>query len=482
MSLPSTPAVSPSAIQLGGADLFDLAVIKKYDKAGPRYTSYPTAPMFHTGINAEDYAATLQRVATDDAPLSLYIHIPFCNTVCYYCGCSKIVTRKYERAAPYLELLLQEIDKVADQLMDADGNACQRPVTQLHFGGGTPTFMNNDQMRAIMNKLRERFNFVAKDDGEFSIEIDPRECDADTVRVLQEIGLNRMSMGVQDFDPIVQKAVNRIQSKEETLRVLNEARQHGFESMNIDLMYGLPYQTVETFNRTLDTIIDFSPDRIALFNYAHLPKMFMPQRRIDEEKLPSPQEKLNILEHSINKLLDAGYVFIGMDHFAKPDDELTIAQQEGKLYRNFQGYSTQADCDLIGLGITSIGYVGGGFFQNKKEMDAYAEAVEAAEFPVFRGYILSDEDHLRRQVIMRLMCDFALDYSQFEREFGINFKEHFADGLADLQEMQSDTLVELRNDGLTVLPAGRLLIRNVAMVFDEYLQKKKEGTNFSKVI
>jgi len=472
-----SPDSANNPSRLDGADLFDLAVIKKYDKAGPRYTSYPTAPMFHTGIGPESYEATLKRVADHDAPLSLYIHIPFCNTVCYYCGCNKIVTKKYDRAAPYLELLLKEIDHVADVM----GNT-RRPVTQLHFGGGTPTFMNNDQMRTIMAKLRERFNFVAKNEGEFSIEIDPRECDEDTVRVLEEIGLNRMSMGVQDFDPIVQKAVNRIQSKEETLHVLNEARQHGFESMNIDLMYGLPHQTVETFNTTLDTIIEFSPDRIALFNYAHLPHMFMPQRRIDEAAIPSPQEKLNILEHSINKLLDAGYIFIGMDHFAKPDDELTIAQQDGKLYRNFQGYSTQADCDLIGLGVTSIGYVGGGFFQNKKEMDAYTEAVEQGEFPVFRGYILSDEDHLRRQVIMRLMCDFALDYSQFETEFDIDFKKHFADGLADLQEMSTDNLVDLREDGLSVLPAGRLLIRNVAMVFDEYLQKKKEGTSFSKVI
>ncbi|EAU55576.1 oxygen-independent coproporphyrinogen III oxidase [Mariprofundus ferrooxydans] len=471
-----------SNARLGGADLFNLEIIKKYDKAGPRYTSYPTAPMFHTGIGAGDYAATLKRVAHDNTPLSLYIHIPFCNTVCYYCGCSKIVTKQYHRAEPYLELLLKEIDRVADCLKEADGTDCMRPVTQLHFGGGTPTFMNNDQMRTIMAKLRERFNFVAKDEGEFSIEIDPRECDEDTVRVLQEIGLNRMSMGVQDFDPIVQKAVNRIQSKEETLRVLNEARAHGFESMNIDLMYGLPHQTVDTFNTTLDTIIEFSPDRIALFNYAHLPHMFMPQRRIDESALPSAQEKLNILEHSINKLLDAGYVFIGMDHFAKPDDELTIAQQEGKLYRNFQGYSTQADCDLIGLGVTSIGYVGGGFFQNRKEMESYSEAVEAGEFPVFRGYILSEEDHLRRQVIMRLMCDFSLEYAQFEREFGIVFKEHFADGLADLQEMSDDHLVELRDDGLSVLPAGRLLIRNVAMVFDEYLRQKKESTSFSKVI
>ncbi|HKI60823.1 MAG TPA: oxygen-independent coproporphyrinogen III oxidase, partial [Mariprofundaceae bacterium] len=451
------------------------------DKAGPRYTSYPTAPMFHDGVGHRAYAETLKLAAKADAPLSLYIHIPFCNTVCYYCGCNKIVTKQYERSNPYLELLIREIDLVADQMADASGD-CRRPVTQLHFGGGTPTFLNDEQIRRLMAKLRSRFHFVPVSEGEFSIEIDPRECSENTVKTLQEVGLNRMSMGVQDFDPIVQKAVNRIQSKEETLRVLNEARQHGFESMNIDLMYGLPHQTVDTFDRTLDTIIDFSPDRIALFNYAHLPHMFMPQRRIDDDALPSPQEKLNILEHSINKLLDAGYVFIGMDHFAKPDDELTIAQREGKLYRNFQGYSTQADCDLIGLGVTSIGYVGGGFFQNRKEMDTYSEAIERGEFPVFRGYQLSDEDQLRRQVIMRLMCDFSLEFSPFEEQFGINFRDHFADGLEDLKDMVKDGLVELREDGLTVLPAGRLLIRNVAMVFDEYLRKKSEQTSFSKVI
>ncbi len=469
------------ASRLGGADLFNLELIRKYDKAGPRYTSYPTAPMFHTGVGATEYTQTLARVATDPAPLSLYVHIPFCNTVCYYCGCNKIVTKQYERAVPYLELLCREIDLVADS-MGHDEQHVGRKVTQLHFGGGTPTFLNDEQIRTLMDKLKQRFDFAADDEGEFSIEIDPRECNEQTVAVLREVGFNRMSMGVQDFDPTVQKAVNRIQSKEETLRVLNEAREQGFQSINIDLMYGLPHQTVETFDRTLDTIIDFSPDRIALFNYAHLPHMFMPQRRIDEGDLPSPQEKLNILEHSINKLLDAGYVFIGMDHFAKPDDELTTAQQQGKLYRNFQGYSTMADCDLIGLGVTSIGYVGGAFFQNQKDMAAYTEAIEAGQFPVFRGYILSDEDHLRRHVIMRLMCDFALDFGWFEQRFGISFREHFADALSDLEEFAADGLVELQPDSLHVLPAGRLLIRNIAMAFDEYLQKKKGDSNFSKVI
>ena len=465
-----------STAQLGGADLFDLELIKKHDKAGPRYTSYPTAPMFHAGTDSSVYAKTLKQVAADQSPLSLYIHIPFCNTVCYYCGCNKIVTKKYELAAPYLELLFKEIDTVADLI----GNA--RPVTQLHFGGGTPTFLNDDQIRALMGKLRERFRFVDDENAEYSIEMDPRECTPETVKTLREVGFNRMSMGVQDFDPIVQKAVNRIQSREVTLKVLNDARREGFKSMNIDLMYGLPHQTKETFDATLEQVIEFSPDRIALFNYAHLPQMFMPQRRIDESAMPSPQEKLAILEHSINKLIDAGYVFIGMDHFAKPDDELTIAQQEGKLYRNFQGYSTQADCDLIGLGLTSIGYVGGSFFQNEKEMDAYEAAITDHGLAVFRGYTLSQEDHLRRNVIMRLMCDFALDFTRVEEEFGIAFKEHFADSLADLHEMEADGLLTLSDTELTVLPAGRLMIRNVAMVFDEHLRNKAQSSGFSKTI
>lgn len=459
------------------SNLFNIKMITKYDKAGPRYTSYPTAPMFHTAINADVYEKTLKDVARSASPLSLYIHIPFCNTICYYCGCNKIVTKKYDRAHPYLELLIKEIDMVADAMGET-----KRPVTQLHFGGGTPTFLNDAQMRQLTDHLHKRFHFVPNEQGEYGIEMDPRECSESTVKVLRECGFNRMSMGVQDFDPVVQKAVNRIQSKEETLRVLNDARNNGFTSMNIDLMYGLPHQTVETFNQTLDTIIEFSPDRIALFNYAHLPKMFMPQRRIDEAAIPAPQVKLDILEHSIGKLLDAGYVFVGMDHFAKPDDEMAIAQREGHLYRNFQGYSTHADCDLIGLGLTSIGYVGGNFFQNAKEMDDYESDIQGNHFSVFRGYQLTQEDHLRRHVIMRLMCDFSLDYKTFENEYTINFKEHFADALADMQVMQEDQLISLNDDGMEVLTAGRLLIRNIAMAFDEHLRNKESETKFSKVI
>jgi oxygen-independent coproporphyrinogen-3 oxidase len=458
------------------AALFDLTLIQKYDKAGPRYTSYPTAPMFHAGIGAADYAESLRHVGNSGTPISLYLHVPFCDTVCYYCGCNKIATKQRQRAVPYVEYLLKEIDLLADTLGPAG------PVTQLHWGGGTPTFLNEAQIRAITDRLHERFRFVPDSEGEYGIEIDPRECNADTVRVLREVGFNRMSMGVQDFEPSVQKAVNRIQSETETLAVLNAARRQGFQSINIDLMYGLPFQTVASFDRTLGTIIDFSPDRIALFNYAHLPHMFMPQRRIDEGDLPTPGEKLKILEHSIDRLLAAGYVFIGMDHFAKPDDELAVAQDRGKLYRNFQGYSTHADAELIGLGITSIGYVDGSFYQNIKDLDGYYAALDAGRFPVFRGYRLSDEDHLRRHVIMRLMCDFALDYAAVERQFGIDFRAHFADGLQDLRAMAADGLVALRPDGLSVLPAGRLLIRNIAMAFDEHLRRKSEELKFSKVI
>jgi len=456
--------------------VFDLAVIRKYDRAGPRYTSYPTAPMFHTGIDASAYGESLHRAAKVDAPLSLYMHIPFCDTVCYYCGCNKVVTKQRQKAVPYLDALLAEIDLLADNI------GKNRPISQLHWGGGTPTFLSNDQICRLVDRLHERFRFVSDTEGEYGIEVDPRECGETTIRVLRDNGFNRLSMGVQDFDADVQKAVNRIQSREETLRVLTQAREAGFVSINIDLMYGLPLQSVASFDRTLSTIIDFSPDRIALFNYAHLPHMFMPQRRINQEDIPPPETKLAILEQSITRLLDAGYIFIGMDHFAKPDDELAVAQREGHLYRNFQGYSTHADADMLGLGITSIGYVDGSFHQNIKDLETYYARVGAREFPILRGYRLSDEDHLRRCVIMRLMCDFSLEFGRVNREFGINFTEHFADSLADLEEMRADGLLKMDADHLIVLPAGRLLIRNIAMVFDEHLRRKTKDVRFSKVI
>jgi len=456
--------------------LFNLELIHKYDKAGPRYTSYPTAPMFHDGINAAAYNDALSRASNIDAPISLYLHVPFCDTVCYYCGCNKIATKQRHRATPYVENMLKEINMLADRLGD------RRKVSQLHWGGGTPTFLNEAQFRQLMDTMHKRFDFLPDNEGEYSIEIDPRECDANMVALLRELGLNRMSMGVQDFDPAVQKAVNRIQSREETLQILTEARKHGFQSINIDLMYGLPLQNIDSFNATLDTIIEFSPDRIALFNYAHLPHMFPPQRRIDESQLPTPQQKLAILKHSIDKLLHAGYQFIGMDHFAKPDDELTIAQKEGKLYRNFQGYSTHADADMVGIGITSIGYIDNTFVQNDKTVDGYYESIENNRLAVFRGYQLSEEDLLRRHIIMRLMCDFALDFAAVEKQFSIHFRSHFADALQELEAMADDGLLDLTATTITVRTAGRMLIRNIVMPFDEYLRKKQEGVTYSKVL
>lgn len=458
----------------GDRPVFDLSLIHQYDKAGPRYTSYPTAPMFHDGLRGESYQQALQRASKKDAPLSLYVHIPFCNTVCYYCGCNKIVTKRYERAAPYVARLKKEIEMIAKHI----GNT--RQVSQVHWGGGTPTFLSDEQILELSACLHEHFDILTDDQVEFSIEIDPRECGADTITVLRQAGFNRMSMGVQDFEPRVQKAVNRIQSYDETLTVLQQARSEGFSSMNIDLMYGLPLQTVESFDRTLSTIIDFSPDRIALFNYAHLPHMFMPQRRIHAEDIPSAKMKLDILEHSIARLLDAGYIFIGMDHFSKPEDELSVAQAKGLLYRNFQGYSTHADADMIGIGVSSIGYIDGAFFQNEKDLEAYDRALDEGQFSTMRGYCLTDEDHLRRFVIMRLMCDFSLDFQRVEQKFSLIFSEHFSQELGELQKMHEDGLIILKPNYLKVCPAGRLLIRNIAMVFDEHLQKKQ--SSFSKVI
>lgn len=462
--------------QAGGVPVFDLELIRKYDKAGPRYTSYPTAPMFHDGINAQTYEQALKKASESDAPLSLYVHIPFCDTVCYYCGCFKIVTKKREFSPPYLDHLEMEMDKVSALI------GKKRKVTQLHWGGGTPTFLNDDEIRRLFGGIRERFNLADDSEAEFSIEIDPREVGPETIHTLRKVGFNRLSMGVQDIDPEVQKAVNRIQPIEITRKAIEDARAAGFHSVSIDLMYGLPLQTMEKFDATLDAVIELSPDRIALFNYAHLPHMFMPQRRININDIPAPETKLAIFEHSINKLLDAGYVFIGMDHFAKPDDEMSVALRDGKLQRNFQGYSTHADADMIGFGVSSIGSIEGSYFQNVKELEPYYEALEAGTLPIQRGYQLTDEDHLRKFVIMRMMCDFGLDFTRVEKEFDINFNEHFADELADLLPMQKDGLLKVDDRHIEVLPAGRLLIRNISMVFDEHLRKKAEEVRFSKTI
>jgi len=454
---------------------FDIDLIKKYDRSGPRYTSYPTAVQFHDGFGEADYKAAAERGNAAKRPLSLYFHLPFCDTVCFYCACNKVVTKDRGKAQPYLDLLYKELAMQA-ALFDDD-----RRVEQLHWGGGTPTFISHDQMRELMAQTRRYFTLADDDVGEYSIEIDPREATAETIAMLREIGFNRISMGVQDFDARVQKAVNRIQSEQETMTVLAAARANGFRSVSIDLIYGLPHQSVESFGRSLDRVLEVGPDRLSIFNYAHLPKLFMPQRRIEEEDLPSPQEKLDILQSTIEKLTDAGYVYIGMDHFARPEDELAVAQRDHTLYRNFQGYSTHAECDLIGFGITSISMVDNTYAQNVKTLDEYERVIGEGRLSLFRGVALNRDDEIRRDVITRLICHFELAFSEVAAQWDIDFADYFAEELAGLADMQSDGLLEMDSEGIRVLPAGRLLIRNICMSFDAYL-KQKEGGSFSKVI
>ena len=455
---------------------FDLDLIRRYDQSGPRYTSYPTAVEFHDDFGDVQYRAACERSSASGRPLSLYVHIPFCDTVCFYCACNKVATKDRGRAQPYLDRVFKEME------MQSGFFAGGRRVEQLHWGGGTPTFISRDQMRALMDSTRRWFDLADDEEGEYSIEIDPREADAETVALLRRLGFNRMSLGVQDFDPAVQKAVNRIQTEAETLAVLQAARDEGFRSISIDLIYGLPFQTVAGFERTLERIVELAPDRLSVFNYAHLPQRFTPQRRISEGDLPLPQTKLDILRTTGEILDDAGYVYIGMDHFARPDDELAKAQQEGTLYRNFQGYSTHADCDLIGLGVTSIGKVDNTYSQNQRTLDAYYADMDAGRLPVFRGIELSRDDELRRDLITRLICNFQMEYAGVERAWDIDFATYFKDALARLAPMQDDGLLEMDREGIRVLPRGRLLIRNICMAFDAYLAAKQGPIGFSRVI
>ncbi|MDH5785610.1 MAG: oxygen-independent coproporphyrinogen III oxidase [Chromatiales bacterium] len=455
--------------------VFDLELIKRYDKSGPRYTSYPTAVQFHDGFGVEEYKRHAAASNAAGGPLSLYFHIPFCDTVCFYCGCNKVATKDRSRASPYLERVHRELE-LQSALFDSN-----RIVDQLHWGGGTPTFISHDEMRALMARTRECFKLHDDDTGEYSIEIDPREVRTDTIALLREIGFNRMSLGLQDFEEKVQVAVNRIQSEQQTLGALEAARREGFKSISVDLIYGLPFQSVASFSRTLDRVLEIDPDRMTVFNYAHLPEIFKPQRRINEADLPVPQVKLDILQMSIEKLTSAGYVYIGMDHFAKPDDELAVAQREGTLYRNFQGYSTHAECDLIGIGATSIGMVGDSYGQNRKELEEYYAAIDAGNLAIFRGVDLDKDDKLRRDVITQLICNFVLDKAAIEQLHGITFNDYFANELKDLQGMEADGLLQLEEGRIEVNPAGKLLIRNICMVFDRYL-REKQNQRFSRVI
>lgn len=457
--------------------LFDSDLIGRYDASGPRYTSYPTAPQMQAGFGEAEYRTFAARTNEQrpTRPLSLYVHLPFCGTICFYCACNKVVTKNRARAAPYLAALAREIG-MQGKLYDRE-----RVVEQLHWGGGTPTFISHDEMRALMRRIRAAFSLRDDDRGEYSIEIDPREVRPGTLPLLRELGFNRMSLGVQDVEPRVQRAVNRIQSEELTFAVLEEARALGFRSINLDLIYGLPFQTQESFARTLDKVVAVRPDRLSIFSYAHLPEMFPPQRRIRIEDLPAPADKLAILGHTVARLTAAGYVYIGMDHFALASDELAHAQREGTLYRNFQGYSTHADCDLVGLGVTAIGKVGDSYSQNERTIDAYATAIEAGRLPILRGIALDDDDRLRREVIMSLICRFELDIPAVEARFSIDFPAYFASELERLRAMAQDGLLDIDARGIQVRPAGRLLIRAICMVFDRYLAVRA-AAHYSKVI
>ena len=458
---------------------FDRDLLRRYDVAGPRYTSYPTAPQFHEGVDADAYAAAARATNHMDppSPLSVYVHVPFCKNVCFYCACNKVVTANYARAQEYLQYVFREIELQAQLFGE------HRRVEQLHLGGGTPNYLSDEDLGRLVEQLRRNFTLDNTDNREFSIEIDPRDIELESIPRLAEMGFNRMSVGVQDFNEEVQRAVNRVQSADLCHAIIEEGRRYGFRSTNVDLIYGLPKQTVESFERTLDEVIQLRPERLAIYNYAHLPHLFKVQRQINEGDLPGPEDKLTIFGRTIEKLTDAGYVFIGMDHFALPDDELAVAQQQGTLQRNFQGYSTRAECDLIALGSTSIGKIGPTYSQNVREPEEYQERIGNGQLAVFRGMELSEEDLLRREIIIEVMCHSRLDFDAIEQRHGIDFKEHFGTELERLEPLAEDGLIEIHDRSLQVLPRGRLLLRHVAMAFDAYLEREAtEGKRYSRVI
>ncbi|QNG99466.1 oxygen-independent coproporphyrinogen III oxidase [Pseudomonas sediminis] len=454
---------------------WDADLIRRYDLAGPRYTSYPTAVQFHDDIGPFDLLHALRDSRKAKRPLSLYVHVPFCAHICYYCACNKVITKDRGRALPYLEKLEREIEIISRYI---DRN---QPIEQLHFGGGTPTFLSHDELRRLMQHLRQHFSLLDDDSGDYSIEIDPREADWSTMGLLRELGFNRVSLGVQDLDPEVQRAVNRLQTLEETRAIVEAARTLQFRSVNIDLIYGLPKQTPERFARTVAEVIALQPDRLSLFNYAHLPERFMPQRRINNDDLPSPGDKLAMLQASIEQLTRAGYRYIGMDHFALPDDELAIAQEEGTLQRNFQGYTTHGHCDLIGLGVSAISQIGDLYSQNDSDIASYQQTLGNGQLATRRGLHCNADDRLRRAVIQQLICHFELRFADIERAHGVVFRDYFAALWPELEQLAGDGLIVLDEQGIQVRPAGRLLVRSLCMLFDRYLNDQVRQ-RFSRVI
>jgi oxygen-independent coproporphyrinogen III oxidase len=451
-------------------------LLRRFDVAGPRYTSYPTADRFVEAFDAETYRTWLAKRSLGrlPPPLSLYVHLPFCGSICYYCACNKVVTRNRSRSAKYVRYLSDEIGMQSESL---EG---ERDVVQMHWGGGTPTFLPHAELVQLMDVIRSHFRVDEK--GEYSIEIDPRTLQADTLELLRGLGFNRISLGVQDFDPDVQRAVHRIQSEEQTLEAIAQARRLQFRSINVDLIYGLPKQNVVGFNRTLKEVINHAPDRVALYNYAHLPAVFKPQRRINEADLPSAETRLQLLSLGIRRLTGAGYEYIGMDHFARPDDELAIAQRQGRLHRNFQGYSTGADCDLVGLGISAIGQVGPTYSQNVKTLEEYYDRLDRGLLPILRGVELTRDDLVRRVVIQCLMCRFVVPIDSIEIAHLIEFGQYFATEIEELKPFQDAGLLTLDRLWLTVTPLGRFFIRNICMVFDRYLREGRERARYSKAV
>jgi oxygen-independent coproporphyrinogen-3 oxidase len=455
----------------------DVGLLKKYDRPGPRYTSYPTAPLFNGSFGADDYRRAIVGTNQPDSQsdLSLYFHFPFCDTLCYFCGCTMMVTRDRHRIEEYLTYLRKEIDLVAPLI------APQRHVTQLHWGGGTPTHLTPDQLRDIAEYIKGAFRI--EPGAEMSVEIDPRELTQSHLDVLRHAGFNRVSMGVQDFDPKVQESVNRIQSKELVSTVYQWAVDLRFESINFDLIYGLPFQTLASFKETVHETLKFKPDRIAVFNYAHVPWLKPHQKLVHPEDLPTPDQKLQILKMTIEELTSRGYVYIGMDHFAKPQDELSRAQQEKSLYRNFQGYSTKSGADLYGFGMSSISHFGEIYAQNFKTLQEYYAALDKGSLATHVGYRMTEDDRIRKHVIIRLMCDLELDKKDVEQRFGIRFDEYFEDALIQLRQFTDDNLVDILPDAIKIKGSGRLLLRNIAMCFDAYLDKmQKEKPIFSRTV
>lgn len=459
-----------------GVTLPDPALLRRFDIPGPRYTSYPTADRFVEAFDIQAFEGWLARRGETpmNSPLSLYVHVPFCASVCYYCACNKVITKDQSRAEEYLDAIEREAELVSSQLT---GN---RQIEQLHFGGGTPTFLTNDELRRLMSILTSRFPLAEK--GEFSIEVDPRCTPPDKVAVLGELGFNRISVGVQDFDPAVQRAVNRLQSFEVTQATIDAARKDNFKSVNLDLIYGLPKQTRETFAKTLDKVMVLSPERIALYHYAHLPERFKPQRRIEAAELPSPQEKVGIMLDAIQRLTEAGYRYIGMDHFAKATDDLARAQSQGRLHRNFQGYTTRPDCDLIGLGVSAISKIGPTYSQNVRDLDEYYDRIRNGMLPTARGVLLDMDDLVRRSVIMALMCHFEVSKEAIETAHLIKFEDYFKRELAELKPFEEAGLVEVSPEWISVTPKGKLLVRAVAMCFDRYLRHDERVRKYSKIV